>query len=130
MGYMLDRRTRRDEDRRPITPDQFFTDEFPRLADKHGHLVTAAMSTLRTPPLTVEIDGSAWTVAPEGDTLVGRRGTVDGALIVTLTPEQFSDWAQNQITLNGFLDCPDPLQFRNGNVADVSAWDSLWIALA
>lgn len=128
MSYNLDRRTRRDEDRRPITPDQFFTDEFPRLADKHGHLVTAGMRTLGTPPLTVEIDGSAWTVAPEGSTLIARRGTGEGALTVTLTPEQFSDWAQNQITFNGFLVIRS-LQFRNGSVADVSAWDSLWIAL-
>jgi hypothetical protein len=126
--YQLDRRTRRDEDRRYITPTPFFAQEFPRLAAVHGELVAAAIESLGARPLSVEVDGSTWTVVMEGDTVAVHSGPVDGALIVTLSSAQFSDWAQNQITFNGFL-VERSLQFRNGTVAEISIWDSLWIAL-
>ena len=128
MQFELDRRTRRDEDRRHIAPNAFFAQDFPRLATAHGHLVAAGIKALGAPPLTVEVEGSAWTVLLEGDTVDARSGTVDGALILTLSPDQFSDWTQNQMTFNGFLVTRE-LQFRNGDIADVSVWDSLWIAL-
>lgn len=128
MGFNLDRRTRRDEDRRLVTADAFFIQEFPVLAAKHGHLVAAGVEALAVPPLTVEAAGSSWTVLREGGGIEARPGTVGGAVVVSLSPEQFSDWAQNQMTLNGFLVARE-LIFSNGTLADVSAWDSLWITL-
>ncbi|CAN7288386.1 hypothetical protein LJR225_001494 [Phenylobacterium sp. LjRoot225] len=105
MPFDLDRRTRRVEDRRRIAPDAFFADEFPRLAAAHGHLVAAGMEALKAPPLTVEVEGTAWTVLRSGGAVEACRGAVDGALVVSLTGDQFSDWVQNQITFNG-LDRP------------------------
>jgi hypothetical protein len=128
MTFQLDRRTRQDEDRRLISAEDFFAAEFPRLAAAHGRLVAAGMNALNAPPLTLEVDGAAWTILRSGDAVEVRRGTVAGALVATLSPEQFSDWAQNQLTFNGFLVARD-LAFRNGTVLDVSVWDSLWIAL-
>ncbi len=128
MSFSLDRRTRRDEDRRDIAPDTFFTHEFPGLVAMNGHLVAAGIDALGAPPLAVEIDGSTWTILRAGDGVGVRRGTVDGALVVILSPDQFSDWAQNLITFNGLL-VARVLKFRNGVLADVSVWDSLWIAL-
>lgn len=128
MTYSLDRRTRRDGDRRSVAPSAFFAQDFPKLAAAHGHLVVSGMNKLGAPPLTVEVDGAAWTITRTGDSVDICSGTVDGALIVTLSPEQFSDWAQNQMSLNGFV-VGRALLFRNGSAADVSVWDSLWIAL-
>lgn len=128
MTYILDRRTRRDADRRYISPEAFFAQDFPRLAGDHGHLVVSGMDKLGAPPLTIEVDGVAWTVTRADGSIDVHPGTADGALVVTLSPEQFSDWAQNQMSLNGFV-VGRALRFRNGSAADVSVWDSLWIAL-
>jgi len=128
VSYQLDRRTRRDEDRRHITPDSFFVHEFPLLAAAHGRLVEAGMTALDPPPLTVEVESSVWTIKRGGGTVDVERGAVEGALAVALDPGQFSDWVQNQITLNGLLTAR-ALQFRGGTLADVSIWDSLWVAL-
>jgi hypothetical protein len=128
MSFALDRRTRRDEDRRHIVPDAFFAETFPGLAAAHGRLVAEGIQALDAPPLTVEIEGSAWTVLREGETIVARRGTVDGALRIALTPDQFSDWAQNQVSFNGFL-VMRALELVAGDRVEVSLWDSLWITL-
>lgn len=128
MSYTLDRRTRRDEDRRPVTPDAFFVETFPRLAAAHGSMVAQGMAALDAPPLTVEIGEAAWTVRREGDTIAASAGVAEGGLRVAFTPEQFSDWAQNQISFNGFL-VMRALDLREGGLAEVSVWDSLWIAL-
>jgi hypothetical protein len=128
MPSELDRRTRRDAERRYITPSTFFTQDLPQLAAVHGHLVATAIKQLGAPPLTLEVEGEGWTIMRAGDTVEVCRGTDDAALVVTLSADQFSDWAQNQMTLNGFL-VDRSLAFRNGSVQDVSVWDSLWIAL-
>jgi hypothetical protein len=128
MTFELDRRTRRDEDRRPITPDAFFAETFPGLAAAHGRLVADGIAALDAPPLTVEVEGSAWTILRDSDTVAVRPGVVDGALRIALTPDQFSDWAQNQVSFNGFL-VMRGLELLAGDKVQVSVWDSLWIAL-
>lgn len=128
MAFALDRRTRRDADRRQVAPDAFFAQDFPRLAATHGRLVIAGMAALDAPPLTVEVEGAAWTILRAGDVLEARQGGRDGALVVTLSADQFSDWAQNQMTLNGFL-VARTLRFRDGCLTQVSVWDSLWMTL-
>jgi hypothetical protein len=128
MSFKLDRRTRRDEDRHHMTPEEFFALEFPRLAARHGHLVASGMEALAARPLTIEVEGEAWTMRRAGGTVVLQQGAVGDALIVTLTPEQFSDWAQNQMSFNGFTVARN-LHYRNGSIEDVSVWDSLWICL-
>ncbi|MGL4566683.1 MAG: phytanoyl-CoA dioxygenase family protein, partial [Halioglobus sp.] len=109
-------------------PSTFFAQDFPKLAAVHGHLVASGIKLLGAPPITVEVEGAAWTILPVADTVEVKAGTKDGALVVTLSPEQFSDWAQNQMSLNGFV-VQRVLQFRNGSAQDVSSWDSLWTSL-
>ena len=128
MPFALDRRTRRDADRRSVAPAAFFAEDFPKLAAAHGRLAASGMQRLGAPPLTVEVEGAAWTILRAGDAVEARQGTVDGALVVTLAADQFSDWAQNQLTFNGFL-VARALKFRDGSLADISIWDSLWITL-
>jgi hypothetical protein len=63
-----------------------------------------------------------------GDTVAVREGAAGGALVVTLSPDEFSDWAQNQTTFNALL-VARTLQFRGGREVEVSIWDSLWVTL-
>jgi hypothetical protein len=128
MTYSLDRRTRRDEDRRHIVSSAFFAQEAPKLIAAHGSLLADAISALGPPSLAIEVDSEAWTLQRAADTVEVKSGVAEGALVVSLSPEQFSDWAQNQMSLNGFM-VSRTLKFRNGSADDVSVWDSLWIAL-
>lgn len=128
MTITLDRRTRRDGDTRLILPGAFFAQEFAGLAARHGRIAAQAVAALGAPPLTIEVDGQAWTIKRDGETMVARAGRVVGALIASLSAQQFSDWVQNQMTFNGFL-VARALSFRDGNLVDVSVWDSIWTAL-
>jgi hypothetical protein len=128
MPIKLDRRTRRDADRHMLPPERFFGEIFPRLNDRHGALVAAGMTKLSAPSLKVEVDGQSWTISHAGDRLALQRRVEGDALTVSLTPQQFSDWAQNEISLNGFLVLRS-LNFRDGTILDLSTWDSLWMTL-
>ena len=128
MAARLDRRTRRDEDRRFITPDAFWAEIFPGLVARHGALAAQGMARLDAPPLIVEVEGAAWTIQRAGDTITVREGGAEGGLRIALDPDQFSDWVQNQIALNGFLTMR-ALNLLQGTAAEVSIWDALWIAL-
>jgi hypothetical protein len=124
----LDRRTCTDDDLADLTPTEFFTVRFPPLADANGHLVTAAIEQLHTRPLSIEVDDAAWSIVPGRDTLRALPGRVDDALVVTLTGKEFSDWCQNQRSLNSFLTART-LRSRGGDLRDISIWDSLLLSL-
>jgi len=124
----LDRRTERDEDVEFLSPRVFFGDRFGRLAELHGRLVADAIAQLGGRPLSLEVDSEAWSIVPAESTVRAVAGVVDDALVVTFTPEEFSDWCQNQRSLNSFL-VARSLQFRGGDLRDVSIWDSLLLTL-
>jgi hypothetical protein len=128
MSFELDRRTRRDAERHFITPATFFAQDVTKLIASNGHLVAKAMTALDASPLCVEVDGETWTLACAGNSVEVQRTSRDDALTVDLTSNQFSDWAQNQMSLSGFM-VSRTLNFRNGSAQDISLWDSLWIAL-
>ena len=124
----LDRRTRRDVDLRQVAPAVFFADVAPALVEGHGALVAEALAALDGPPLAVEVGDAAWSfVATEG-ALAVQEGVADGALVVTLTEDAFSDWAQLQQSFNG-MGVAQTLTFRDGTIRDVSIWDSLTLTL-
>ncbi|MCJ2180830.1 phytanoyl-CoA dioxygenase family protein [Novosphingobium album (ex Hu et al. 2023)] len=133
MFRTLDRRTRDDAAFHAFDPESFFTAEFPALAARHGHLVAGAIRMLGVPPLAIECDGSAWTITGEGGTgqdgtIWAERGIAPGAMVLTLTGEQFGEWAQNRLTLNGMMTARS-LVFREGTVRDISCWDAISHAL-
>ena len=127
-SFPLDRRTRRNADVRPVTAAEFLGDEFPRLAARHGHLVARGIYTLKPPPLAIEVGADSWTLTSDGATIAFDRGVADDALVVTLTEEQFSDWAQDQRSFNAMV-VGRELQYRNGGEYELSIWDSLWRSL-
>jgi hypothetical protein len=128
MRFPLDRRTRRNVDLRTIEPTSFFRDDFPRYAEESGDLVIEAVARLNAPPLCVEVDGEPWSIEVHRGALVARTGLVPNAPTISLSTDQFSDWAQDLRSLNAFHVGME-LPLRNGGELDVSIWDSLWRCL-
>lgn len=128
MPMELDRRSQHDDELQHVTPTMFFIDRFPALAATNGHLLVEAIAQLGCRPLTLEVDGEAWSIVPSDVSLHPHAGAVDDALTITFTADEFSDWCQNQRSLNAFQ-VARTLQFRGGDVRDVSIWDSLLMTL-
>ncbi|OHV29156.1 MULTISPECIES: phytanoyl-CoA dioxygenase family protein [Pseudofrankia] len=128
MPVTLDRRTRWDADLRHVDIEDFLANEFPDLAARHGHLVAQGIDFLGAPPLAIEMGGAAWTFSSDGRTLTAASGVAEGALIVTFSTGDFSDWVQNQRSFNAMLVARE-LRYRGGTERDVSIWDSLWLTL-
>ena len=128
MPIALDRRTRTDDDLEQLTPDEFFSSRFPPLADANGHLVAAAIEQLHARPLSIEVDDTTWSIVADRGAVRTLPGPVDGALVVTLTDREFSDWCQNQRSFNAFLTART-LRSRGGDLRDISIWDSLLLSL-
>ena len=128
MPTPLDRRTRRDADDRALDPAAFFAEDLPSLLEAHGALAAAGVEALAAPPLAVEVGSAAWSLVVDDGTVVGRPGVADGAVVVSFDEATFSDWARLQVSFNG-LAVAQALTFRDGDLRDVSIWDSLWLTL-
>ena len=128
MPIDLDRRSRSGSDVRPTPASQFFTDDFIALAQCNGHLVAEGIRFLQAPPLAIIVDDSSWSVTANGEVLQVDEGVVEGALEIRLTAELFSEFAQNQISLNGMI-VARLLQLGADKMREVSIWDALWHSL-
>ncbi|WP_404477932.1 phytanoyl-CoA dioxygenase family protein [Novosphingobium sp. BL-52-GroH] len=129
MTFALDRRTRDDGDcLAAIHPADFFADTLPGLLGAHGPIAAAAYHALSAKPLSLDVAGDVWTLYSSGETIDIARSPLANALVVSLSPTQFTDLAQNQITFNGLL-VARSLSFHGGTLEDVSIWDSLWMAI-
>ena len=124
MTVPLDRRTRRHADVRELDAAAFFADDIHDLIDAHGHLLVEGAEFLDAPPLAVETDGAGWTIAVEDGRPEVTEGVVAGAFVLSFTPEQFSDWAQDLQSIHA-MDIGRTLVHRNGSEHEISLWDSL-----
>jgi hypothetical protein len=89
------------------------------------------MAFHRAPPLGLDVEGTAFSLEHEGEgsdaTVAVRPGLADGALVIELDAEEFSDFAQDLRNLNTFWVAGDvPL---HGSARDLAAWDVNWRAL-
>ncbi|WP_436789999.1 phytanoyl-CoA dioxygenase family protein [Yinghuangia sp. YIM S10712] len=128
MPVALDRRTRRDADLRHVDVETFVVADFPSLAARNGAVVARGIEVLNAPSLAVEVSDQAWSFTRAGDTLTASPGIADGAVVVTFSAEEFSDWVQNQRSFNSMLTARN-LRYRGGSERDISVWDSLWLSL-
>ncbi|UGQ11029.1 phytanoyl-CoA dioxygenase family protein [Yinghuangia sp. ASG 101] len=128
MPVALDRRTRRDSDLRHVDVEAFVTTDFPDLTALNGAVVARGIEALKAPPLAVEVGDTTWSFVRSGDTLTVAPGIAEGAVVVTFTESEFSDWVQNQRSFNNMLVARD-LRYRGGTERDISIWDSLWLSL-
>jgi hypothetical protein len=125
----LDRRTRSDADIRFVGAPAFVAEQLPGLIERHGSLVARGMAFHQVPPLGVDVEGTRFsiTAAGGGSTVRVEPGLVDGALVIELDAERFSDFAQDLRNLNTFWVAGDvPL---HGSARDLASWDVLWRAL-
>lgn len=123
----LDRRTRSDADITFVGAPAFLAERLPALIDRHGPLVGRGMAFYGAPPLGLDVDGAAFSLVADGDSVTALPGLVDGALVVALDAERFSDFAQDLRNLNTFWVAGDvPL---DGTPKDLAVWDVLWRAL-
>jgi hypothetical protein len=126
----LDRRTRSDADITVVGAPAFLAEQLPALLDRHGPLVARGMAFYGVPPLGVAAGDTSFSLVlddTDGATVAARPGLVDGALVVELDAERFSDFAQDLRNLNTFWVAGDvPL---HGTPKDLAAWDVLWRAL-
>ncbi|HEV7761788.1 MAG TPA: phytanoyl-CoA dioxygenase family protein [Acidimicrobiales bacterium] len=109
----------------------FVADELPGLLERNGRLVARGMAFYGVPPLAVDVGGEAFSIVCDDDgrtaSVIAEPGRADGALVVELDAEQFSDFTQDLRCLNTFWVAGDvPL---HGSAKDLAAWDVIWRAL-
>src|SRR5436190_11325447 len=98
----IDVRTRTAADVRPVDPRRFFENELPALAADHGGLAVPGAQQLGVRPLTIRVDGEAWTLTLEGDRFVVSES--DGAAaVVELSGEQLADVVNDLLTPVGLF---------------------------
>jgi hypothetical protein len=128
----IDRRTRYDDEVVVVDAPTFFDRHLPGLLDRNGLIAAQGLAALGAAPLALDVDGYQRTTLLEGDRLAVREGIVDGALVVALDGEQFSDWAQQVHSFNALWVARGirpaggtPGRWRD----DLDVWDSVWLAL-
>ena len=120
----IDRRTRSDADVEDVDAETWFSERLPTL---HCQLAARGVRHLGLPPLAFDIDGLERTLVVEDDTLVAVPGIADGAIVLGLSAEQFSDWTQELRTMVAFWTARDARM--QGSDDDFLAWDCVWRAL-
>jgi hypothetical protein len=118
----VDLRTRIDGPRPDFDPDRFFVDELPARLDEHAGAIVPALAFVRPRPVTVEVEGDAWTLTGDDERIVITRGArADATAHVRLARAQLADLADDQQTFmslwaGGALDQPA------GNVGHLLDW--------
>lgn len=120
----IDHRTRSDADVVDIDAPAWFTDVFP---SRHRDLAARGMAHLRLPPLAFDVDGFQTTLTVEDGSLVAHTGIDDGAIVLGVDAEQFSEFAQELRTMVAFWTGRDARM--EGRDDDFIAWDCVWRAL-
>ena len=120
----VDVRTRVDGPREPVEPDRFFADLPDLLDDRSGNLVPG-LSWSSPKPLTIEVDGEAWSMTWTGARVDVHGGVADIGAHVRLTAEQFADLVDDQQTFTGMW-TGGTLDQPRGQIGHLLNW---WLVL-
>ena len=124
----IDRRTRSDADMVEVDPPTFFGEWLPELLDRNGRLATEALARLGTRPLALDVAGDVRSLLLDDGRLTVVAGTADDAVIVDLTPELFSAFAQQQQSLCAMF-VAGSLRTGARFYDALLEWDAVWLAL-
>ena len=108
----VDERTRVDGEVDAVDPTTCFEEVLPAAFERRADLLAPAVAEYAPQPLTIEVDGDAWTLALDGGVVRVRAGRDDDAPTVLRTsPAQLDDLVRDQVTVvgmqtNGSLDQP------------------------
>ena len=120
----VDVRTRVDGQRQPLEADRFFADLPARLDDRSGNLVPG-LRWSSPKPLTIEVDGEAWSMSWTGEQVDVARGVAAIGAHVRLTAEQFADLVEDQQTFTGMW-TGGTLDQPRGQIGHLLNW---WLVL-
>jgi predicted 2-oxoglutarate/Fe(II)-dependent dioxygenase YbiX len=108
----VDERTRVDGEVDAVDPAACFAEVLPAAFERHQALLAAAVAEYSPRPLTIDVDGDAWTLAVDGGVVRVHSGRADDAnAVLRTTRAQLEDLVNDQVTVvgmqtNGSLDQP------------------------
>lgn len=120
----LDLRIRVDAPRQPVEADRFFAG-LPDLLAARWHHVEPGLRHMQLKPLTVEVDGEAWSLTWTGERVDVAQGPADLGAAVRLTAEQFDDLVEDQQTFTGMW-TGGTLDQPRGQIGHLLNW---WLVL-
>ena len=118
----LDLRSKADAEVRPVGIEQYCEEDLVGRLAEHGELAARGLRHLGLPPLALEVDGTAYTFADDGDGVTVRGGVADGALHAVVDEQAFSDLVQEVLTTTA-LSTAQAVDIREGSVVDFNDWD-------
>jgi hypothetical protein len=121
----VDLRRRTDGPRDAVDPEQFFAETLPAALDTNVDGIAPGARWLDLPPVTVEVDGAAWTLSWNGDHVTVAPGSADHGAHARLSREQLDDLVSDQQTIMGFWSS-GRLDQPAGRLGDLLDW---WLVL-
>ncbi len=121
----VDLRSRGPASVRPVDVDAFFGDELPALLAERGDLAVGAAREMGLATLGVEVDGRAWHLTFDGDSVRVGRGPGPAAAVVRLDATGLHDLVNDLRTPVGFLAGGD-LDMPVGRLEQLLDW---WVVL-
>jgi hypothetical protein len=115
-------RTKTDSEIHDVDAGEFCEEQLPKLLLEHGQLAARGLRHLGLPPLALDVDGAAYTFAPEQDTIVVRDGVEPDAVHVALDRQSFSDLVQEVLTATA-LTTARTVDIRHGSATEFNDWD-------
>jgi hypothetical protein len=109
----VDNRTRVDGQVEHVDPASCFGEVLPAAFEREQDLLAAAVAEYAPQPLTIQVDGAAWTLAVADGVVRVHEGRDDDATArLRTTPMQLDDLVNDQVTVvgmqtNGTLDQPE-----------------------
>lgn len=121
----VDLRSRTDGPREAIDPEHFFAEELPAAFDANVDGIAPGARWLDLRPLTLDVDGSSWTLAWDDGRMAVAPGPAEHGARVRLTPEQLDDLVSDQGSIMGFW-TSGLLDQSAGRLGDLLDW---WLVL-
>src|SRR3954471_19684974 len=95
----VDARSRLDGSRADVDAGAFFDEELPVRIEEHADAIVPAIPFIRPRPVTIEVDGDAWTLTASNRGVTIARGPDSEAVArVRLSSEQLTDLVDDQKT--------------------------------
>ena len=121
----VDLRSRTDGPREAVDPAQFFDHDLPAALDAYRDAVAPGAGWLDLRPMTIEVDGDAWTLSVRGDRVHVDVGSQVDAARVRLEADQLDGLVHDQQTFMGMWSS-GRLDQPAGRLGDALDW---WLVL-
>lgn len=124
----VDVRTRRQDEVRALGRDEILDAVLPDALRVHGDLGARGLAHLELPPLVLDVDGRAVTLASSGGTLTLSSKADAAGVTAELGAEALSDLLQDSVSTMG-LAMTSRVQITEGSINDWIGWEPVLRAL-